>query len=339
MAPRSNDDRLRAAWRALASDGVAEGWRTIPIELEGECRLLGGRHFPGNEEAILVGFRGVPVPPANRLPKGHGFRVDKVAHGSLGQDFAWVSLSRELAGSLDMFAMMAGDIVGMLEVYAQTGQEPLFQLFLSRIRAWQDFMERDGSGVLTAEAEIGLYGELLVLRDILGARLPAALVLENWEGPLRGLHDFLIGTGAIEVKTTVGEKGFPALISSLEQLDASIRQPLFIVGIRLLIDGSGTTLPELAADLRRALHSDPVASGLFESRLVQAGLLETFADRYTRRFLHARTVVLPVDEKLPKLTRGNISIAIRKASYELDLDLTDAKEIDFQRAIEQLRGT
>jgi len=339
MAPRNNDVRIRAAWRALASDDDGEGWRTIPIELDGECLLLAGRHFPGNEEAILVGFGKVPMPPANRLPQGHGFRVEKVEHNLLGDDHAWLSLSRQQGGSLDMFAMMAGDIVGMLEAYAQAGQERLFQLFLSRIRAWQDFMERDGDGILTAEAEVGLCGELLVLRDILEARLPAAITLENWDGPLRGLHDFLMGTGAIEVKTTVGAKGFPAVISSLEQLDESIRQPLFIAGVRLFVDASGKTLPEFTAELRSLLHHDPVALAIFECRLLQAGLLEKFAHRYTRRFLHARTVVLPVDEKFPKLTHGNVSIAIRKAWYELDLDLTDTTDIGLRQAIEQLTGT
>lgn len=77
MAPRTDAESLRQAWRALSCNGGGEGWRTIPIELDAPCRLLAGRHCPGDEEAIIVGFRGVRLPPDAHLPQGHGFGVAK----------------------------------------------------------------------------------------------------------------------------------------------------------------------------------------------------------------------------------------------------------------------
>ena len=116
MAQQSEFDRLQTAWRALAGDGVTEGWRTIPIEPLGAHRLLAGRHFPGNEEAILVGFNSVHLPPDGQLPQGQGFRVERVRHKISGDAHAWIALSRQPVGSLDMFARMAEDVVGMLEI-------------------------------------------------------------------------------------------------------------------------------------------------------------------------------------------------------------------------------
>lgn len=339
MAPRNDGDRLRVAWRALAGAGAGEGWRTIPIELTGPCHLLAGRHFPGNQEAILVGFRSVRMPPASHLPRGHGFRVEKVPREDVpvAAD-AWFSLSRQASGSLDMFATMAADIIGLLETCPHAGEDRLFQLFLGRIRAWQDFMERGRDGILGPEAEVGLVGELVVLKSLLDAQVPPIVALDTWQGPLDGLHDFQIGTGAIEVKATVSTGGFPATIGSLEQLDESLRRPLFLAGVRLALDGQGRVLPEFVADLRDRLGADPAAMGVFESRLVQAGFLQAFANVYTRRFSHACTVVLPVDERFPKLTRYNVGIAVRKARYELDLDLVDVADIGLDRALEQLGG-
>lgn len=64
MAQQNELDRLRAAWWALAGQSEDEGWRTIPIESSGARQLLAGRQFPGNEEAILVGFSSIHMPLA-----------------------------------------------------------------------------------------------------------------------------------------------------------------------------------------------------------------------------------------------------------------------------------
>ena len=74
MAPQSDIERLQSAWRALAGIDSAEGWRTIPISVEGPCRLLAGRHFPGNEEAILISFPSVRYTRRQRSAAGAGFQ-------------------------------------------------------------------------------------------------------------------------------------------------------------------------------------------------------------------------------------------------------------------------
>ncbi len=56
MVQQSSINTLRAAWRALDGSAGESGWRTIPLEMKSNCRLLAGRYFPGNEEAILVGL-------------------------------------------------------------------------------------------------------------------------------------------------------------------------------------------------------------------------------------------------------------------------------------------
>jgi hypothetical protein len=338
MAPRIDTERLRTAWRALAGSGggQGEGWRTIPVELDASCRLLAGRHFPGDEEAVLVGFRGIRMSPDSHLPQGHGFSVVKLASDALGGAHVWLALSRRGAGSLDLFAMMAGDVVRLIESCSSVGEERLFQLFLSRIQAWQDFMERGQGSVLVQEAEVGLFGEMIVLKGLIEAGVPAGIALDAWQGPLDGLQDFMIGSGAIEVKTTLSANGFPATIGSLEQLDETLRQPLFVAGVRLALGEAGKTLTEFAAEVRGLLRDEPSALGTFESRLVQVGYLEAMADRYVRRFVHFSTSVRRVEDGFPRLTRLNVGVGIRKARYELDLDLVDVDDVGLLRALEQL---
>jgi len=338
MAQQTNSGKLRDAWRALAGSGHGDGWRTIAIEMKGNCRILAGRLFPADEEAILVGFHSANVPPDKNLPQGHGFQVNRLERNITGDGNIWVSLARLPAGSLDMFCLMAEDIISFLSSHYNNAEEDVLQTFLGRIRAWQTFMDHGSLGVLSSEAEIGLFGELVVLREFLKTTLPKIDVVTAWEGPIDGLQDFLVGTGAVEVKTTVSPASFPAKIGSLEQLDNSLTQPLYLAGIRLEINASGHTLPEFSRSLREYLSADPSALALYDSRLMRAGLFEIHTDSYIRKFQHMNTLVFSVDENFPRLTSGNVRPEIRRANYEIDLSLVKYSNTDLSIAIKTLRN-
>jgi hypothetical protein len=271
MAPQSRGEELRAAWRALAGPEAGEGWRTISLASAGGWRLLAARRFPANEEAILVGFDSARMPPAGQLPQGKGFAVEPVLSGTLSGAGNWLSLARRGSASLDLFAMMAEDVAGMLAVNHGTGDDRMLQLLLARIRAWQDFMQRGSDGLLSPEAEIGLCGELVILLELLRAGLSPAAAVDAWHGPLDGIQDFYLGAGAIEVKTTIAQGGFPAGISSLEQLDEAYRQHLFLAGVRLTLQDSGETLAGHVSRVQSALSVEMPALDDFSIRLVLAG--------------------------------------------------------------------
>lgn len=336
MAPRNRIESLDAAWRALAGGSQDQGWRTIPIELNARCQVLAARRFPGNEETVLVGFKSIRMPAEAHMPRGKGFAVAAAQLAQKVNDFAWLSLTRQLAASPELFAMMAGDVIGILDTQSERSDAELLGLFLARIKAWQDFMERSGTALLNAEAEVGLVGELIVLRSMLQSGVEADFVVKSWEGPLSGLHDFAIYQGAIEVKTTLASAGFPAVIFSLEQLDHTIKHPLFLAGVRIQQEQSGKTLPELVAELRDMLSQEPPARLNFQNHLVQAGYLDAFAESYGRRFSHVSTRIMRIDEKSPVLTRYNVGPAIQKARYELDMDLLSAQDIALANVLQQL---
>lgn len=339
MAAPSDMNDLRSAWRALSGSGETEGWKTIPVATSSPCMLLAGRHLPGGEEALLVGFRNVRTPPDSHLPQGHGFRVSRLPFDPTGGDRFWVALARRTGGSPEFFAMMAEDLLRLIEDGRTQLKDQLLHRFLSRIRAWQDFMDRHREGVLSSEAELGLFGELVILELIIVGGMPVRQAVDSWQGPLDGLQDFMPGAGGIEVKATLSTGGFPATISSLEQLDDNLRQPLFLAGVQLALDPSGITLPAKADAIRTRLGGNPAALDLFDVRVMRAGLLRTIAERYTRRFLTVSTVVLPVQDAFPRLTRAHVHPAIRAARYEIDLDLAGASGIDLARALELLGAT
>ena len=317
-------DEFIMAWGALSDTSGTDGWRSIPVAPAGCCVLMAGRKFPGNEEALLAGFSTAKVPASENLPEGRGFEVTRADPHGDGK--VWIALTRRETGSQELFAEMVGDVAGAMDAVHCEGEERLLRTLLTRVRSWQEFM-RKGLQALSPEAEIGLVGELTFLRTLLEFGVPAPQAVEAWVGPLDGIQDFELGTGAVEVKATLSNQGFPAKIGSIEQLDDSLRKPLFVAGTRFSQRESGMNLPECVLSVRKALGGDQGAVGLFEDRVLIAGFHAVHADRYPRRFVHEGMRIVEVGEDFPRLVPGNVPAGIRRAIYEIDLDFapgTDA---------------
>jgi hypothetical protein len=232
---------------------------------------------------------------------------------------------------------MACDVVGAIDDAAAAGvdEAKLLRLFVGRVGAWQEFM-RKGTQTLSAEAEIGLVGELHCLRAIIEAGAPATATLEAWVGPLDGVQDFMLGTGALEVKSTLSATGFPAKIGSIEQLDDATRQPLFVAGVRMRQTPGGQGLAQTVDAIRETVEGDAEATRLLMERLMAAGYIDSHADRYPRRFEHAGIRVIEVAEGFPRLTLGKVPAGIMKAMYEIDLDKAPGHDVGIAGALKKL---
>ena len=326
------------AWEALSGNATGSGWQAIVLSSAGPIDVHAGRRSPDGAEAILLDFPSVRLAPAEKLPEGQGFAVERADTKDASQ--LRLALTRSTASNAELFTAMACDVVGALDEAAATGMSEtrLQRVFLGRVATWQEFM-RKGSQALGAEAEIGLVGELMLLRTIIGAGVPPTAAIESWVGPLDGLQDFLLGTGALEVKTTLSTVGFPVRITSLQQLDDSTRQPLFLVGVRLRQVDGGQSLTDLVAMMREAVKENAQAMRLLNERLVAADWFDVHAERYIRRFLLVDMRVIQVKEDFPKLTLGTVPTGITWVTYEIDLDKASGERIPVAEALKKLRMT
>jgi len=324
------NEELASAWRALASSSHGDGWRSIAISgLEG-LRLQGARKFPENCEALLIGFVSVNTPSAAVLPVATGFRVERVTSDLPGD---WLALIRQDEGGIELFSRMATDVVATVSANAATTHQEQMQLFLGRVRAWQQFMSRK-KGALDPEAELGLAGELVCLVRLIDAGIDMHAAVESWRGPFDALQDFEPGTGAIEVKSTLSRDGFPATIMSLEQLDDATRQPLFLFACRFALALDGLTLCDRIGAVRLALGNDPATAARFENALLLAGFVDAHAEHYTRRLVVSESRFLRVDKAFPRLVAATVPVAIRRVRYELDLDRAGATAFSLEDVLE-----
>jgi len=336
MAPPSDVDELEAAWRALEGAEPTAGWRTIRIARQSPSPLLAGRWFPDNHEALLVGFTSSAVSVVRDLPHSRGFAVSKADLGQEAGGRLWIALRRHTAGRLDLFTVMARDIIAVLSATNAATDGVRLQVLLARVRAWQDFMRGEQAGILGPDAEVGLFGELEILADLIAAGIAPAVALDAWHGPRDGVQDFVLGAGAIETKTSAAAAGFLAAINSLDQLDDSVVRPIFVAAVRIAQTDRGETLPERVARVKQSLASDPIAVVTFGHLLLHAGFSELTTTQYTRRFSRVSARFIRVSDAFPRITRATVAIEIRSAEYVIDLDLLPSADVGLPTVLQEL---
>jgi hypothetical protein len=331
MAPPTED--LAVAWASLAVAGDGgDGWRSITISPAGSTLVHAGRRFPDGAESILARFSSQSIPPATKWPEGDGFTVEPA---SIRDGSVWVALTRRKSASLELFSAMSQDVASELARCPANEDFKAFATLLGRVRAWQEFM-RKGGQPLGPEEEIGLFGEISTLLMLIAEGVDRSAACDAWKGPVRGLRDFEIGTGGIEVKTSISATGFPARVSTLSQLDDTDRQPLFLVAIRLRQAQVGRTLADAVQLARDAVADDAEAKRTLDDRLIASGYREAHAHHYLRRFEPNHVRSLKIGPGFPRLTPNSVPFGVVEARYEIDVDRATVQSIDFGVALQEL---
>jgi len=185
---------------------------------------------------------------------------------------------------------------------------------------WLRFL-RGGRRGLSLERQVGLWGELYVLRKLaLEQSWPTAL--SWWTGPSHAAHDFSMGTFAVEAKASKAGKS-SVKISSLEQLDDDGLKSLYLLHLQLepVTGKEGYTLVDIINSIRSDLQRHPqVIQYDFEARLIGSGYHEIHASKYRRRaYRWLSTVIYEVDDQFPRIIRSGVPAGVMDARYTLNL--------------------
>ena len=179
-------------------------------------------------------------------------------------------------------------------------------------------LSRGQSTGLAPDERAGLYGELVVLRDLM---LPAigADAVGAWLGPSGAPQDFAHLSTAVEVKAAAQRSPGNCHISSEHQLDDASLGALFLVHQVMTADPEGFTLAELIDELR----GDPLVcadQGRFENGLLAYGWLDSHRSQYARdRYRLARRRCFAVRDGFPRLVPSTVPLGVSWVSYTLDV--------------------
>jgi hypothetical protein len=175
---------------------------------------------------------------------------------------------------------------------------------------------------LTAEAEVGLFGELLIVRALLETGAADAIA---WRGGFGEEHDFGFSEADAEVKTTSGERRHH-WIHGLTQLVPTGETPLWLLSLQITRGGDeqGETLPELIGHV--SALADAPGRARIHANLAQIGWKEEQLDLFEEQWrLRTVPLALRVDDDFPRLTpavlvdAGVDTSRLRQVSYEVDL--------------------
>lgn len=175
---------------------------------------------------------------------------------------------------------------------------------------------------LDREAEVGLFGELLLLHAVVSVH--GTVTASSWRGALREEHDFGFEDEDLEVKTTTREDRVHA-IHGLGQLTATPGRPLFLLSLQITSGGNaGSTLTELVAGVRDVVGTE------IDDGLRRSGWASDAADLYSERWvLRSAPKVYAIDGGFPALTRSRVDqiddamVAVERVDYWVRCDALD----------------
>lgn len=179
------------------------------------------------------------------------------------------------------------------------------------------------ASALSPEREVGLFGELTVV-DCLISALGGLRAVATWRGPDGDEHDFDLGSGDLEVKSTLSEKRVH-WIGSLSQLEPTPGRTLWLLSMQLTTGLSeALTVAEAVEKMRSQLAGAERLT--FEKKLYSTGWRDKYCATLRRRFkMRSAPALFLVDTEFPALTRDRVSAAgvnlarLREVAYSIDV--------------------
>lgn len=197
-----------------------------------------------------------------------------------------------------------------------------------RLKRWQQLLRYERNIVLSLEAQMGLFSELLCLKDVLTPKVGVEQSIISWVGADFDKQDFLLANAIIEVKSYRTSKSPIIHISSLQQL-YSDKEPLYLFAYGLTQADSGVSIDILVQEIYELLESQSAEiRDIFDNRLIEYGFIPELIESSLFKFIVDKRRVYYVSDEFPKILPQNISNQILTVKYSIDLLQCDAFEVD-----------
>jgi hypothetical protein len=257
------------------------------------------------------------VPPERDRPGGAGFAIEIHAIPEDVKDIVNLGIFCTDPASEDLFVHFMHDIVSRL--LEESGPEAAVRAFLTRVSLWQRFFVQGRDVHLSEDAQAGLFGELLLLRDLIIPATSPGVAVDAWKGPEGRPQDYVVAGGALEVKCTRAKTGGRIPIANELQLDERPFAFLILVHISASLAGAGhPSLPDIVADIRSLLTGPAISD--FDDKLINAGYLNAHGIHYQEfRFLIRDVNFYEVRDAFPRIRPGDFSGGVVDIAYKIDV--------------------
>lgn len=226
----------------------------------------------------------------------------------------------------EIFSVLCSDLVNTA---MQCGiDEEIIDAVEIRLRRWHLLLKQERQRNLTIEVQMGLFSELICLRDTIAPKVGIKQAAISWVGPNFDKQDFLLENSAVEVKSYRTSRGPVVEISSAKQL-SSEKESLYLLTYGLTNSDEGLTIEDIAKSISSMLSAESAdAVDAFESKLMNCGFIPEMLKEPLIKFKLDRNRAYQVTEDFPKINASDLKVQIVSVNYSIDLTLCAEFEIE-----------
>jgi hypothetical protein len=288
-------------------------------------------HITGNHLFLLELNKEVPINNV-KLTKFKGLSIDILDFGEY-RELTIVLLDNKLKEIFTLFIENIIDELNKSITEAEALNNTANVIFL-----WKKLFDKINFSGLTLEQQKGLFGELLVIKELLSDGYPETELIHSWIGPQYEDKDYVFGSIGLEVKLTNSK--YPSIkITNERQLDDTNLDSLFLLlYIVEEVKEKGISLVKLIDEIRNILRSNLEALKVFNDKLTLLGYNDEDATHYFTLYTVKQLNKYHVDEDFPKITQGITSPGIYNVGYRIELSACENHKVTNATIKELLNG-
>jgi len=227
-----------------------------------------------------------------------------------------------------IFHTLCEDLISITHKY--DNDEAMISAVEIRLKRWQQLLRYERNIVLSLEAQMGLFSELLTLKEILVPKVGVEQSIVSWVGADFDKQDFLLANAIIEVKSYRTSKSPIVNISSLQQL-YSDKEPLYLLTYGLTQADNGVSIDRLVKDIYALLENKSAEiRDIFDNRLIEYGFIPELIEKSLFKFIVDKCRTYYISDEFPKILPQSVSSQILTVKYSIDLLQCSEFEVDIE---------
>lgn len=273
--------------------------------------------YPNGSYGIALSF---PKAIKFNLKPFEGLSILKVTlyEDSSYKENHMVCASMADADKKEVFSYLCESVISTMS--EQNSITDTVRAFGNTLLRWKNLFDTERNPGLSKEEQLGLYGELYLLRKCILANHSKSEfdVVQHYVGCEKALRDFQGENWAIEVKTSAKNNPQSITINGERQLDDSKIDNLFLYHLSVEVSQfTGETLRELIVDIKKLLDKDLAAVALLNSKLFAAGYLDEHHSMYTARYQTRGEKYYLVEDSFPRIREADLLPGVGNITYSI----------------------
>lgn len=278
------------------------------ISVDSCLDIFFGYSFEGN---LRLSFMSKNTPPIIESTK-----ILHVVQGRESKDIYWTSfdlLNTDLREAYFSFCENMIDSVLNID-----DESTALILLKRRFVTWKTLFQKAASHEISREKQLGIFGELTTLKNIITPKYGINTAVQSWGGPDLQSKDFTVDQTWYEVKT-IGANTDSIHISSLVQLSSEHIGHLIVVRAEAVspeYKGKCSSIIDLIKEILLSISDESIENMLIQK--LQSIGIDIFSKEIIERFDVKSITSYVVNDDFPRMTTGNIPYSeIVSMQYEI----------------------